>query len=187
MRSSSISSFAERSVKVREVGAIFKGRSILPGDIEGEACVTRTGFNTYASFYSSIHGPVDVARCDDRGNEELFGRVLTDKVICLPKTIGSTSSGAVWQRIVQLGVAPKAMLFSQRINSLAAGGLIVAYVWGGERICTVDSLAAAGLIIADEWAGKRICTVDQLGDEFLQTVKNGDQIVVRQDGTVIIK
>jgi predicted aconitase with swiveling domain len=151
-------------VKVREVGAIFKGRSILPGDIEGEACVTRTGFNTYASFYSSIHGPVDVARCDDRGNEEIFGRVLTDKVICLPKTIGSTSSGAVWQRIVQLGVAPKAILFSQRINSLAAGGLIVADVWGGERICTVDLL----------------------GDDFLQYVSEGSWIAISKDGSVTV-
>ncbi|MCK5318619.1 MAG: DUF126 domain-containing protein [Anaerolineales bacterium] len=151
-------------MKVREVGAIFKGRSILPGDIEGEACVTRTGFNTYASFYSSIHGPVDVARCDDRGNEEIFGRVLTDKVICLPKTIGSTSSGAVWQRIVQLGVAPKAILFSQRINSLAAGGLIVADVWGGERICTVDLL----------------------GDDFLQYVSEGSWIAISKDGSVTV-
>jgi predicted aconitase with swiveling domain len=149
---------------MREVSAIFKGRSILPGDIEGEACVTRTGFNTYASFYSSIHGPVDAARCDDRGNEELFGRVLTDKVICLPKTIGSTSSGAVWQRIVQLGVAPKAMLFSQRIDSLAAGGLIVADVWSGERICTVDLL----------------------GDDFLQYVSEGSWIAVSKDGSVTV-
>lgn len=149
---------------MREVSAIFKGRSILPGDIEGEACVTRTGFNTYASFYSSIHGPVDAARCDDRGNEELFGRVLTDKVICLPKTIGSTSSGAVWQRIVQLGVAPRAMLFSQRIDSLAAGGLIVADVWGGERICTVDLL----------------------GDDFLQYVSEGSWIAVSKDGSVTV-
>ncbi|MFC2046571.1 aconitase X swivel domain-containing protein, partial [Chloroflexota bacterium] len=90
---------------------------------------------------------------------------LTDKIICLPQTVGSTSAGAVWQRIARLGVAPRAMLFSQPIDSLAAGGLIV----------------------ADVWAGRRIVTVDQLGDEFLQTIKEGDWLAVREDGTVIVQ
>ncbi|NIN97599.1 MAG: DUF126 domain-containing protein, partial [Anaerolineae bacterium] len=94
-----------------------------------------------------------------------YGKSLTDKIICLPNTIGSTSAGAVWQRVAQLGVAPKAMLFSRQIDSLAAGGLIV----------------------ADVWAGKRICAVDQLGDEFLELVKEGDLIVIREDGTVTIR
>ena len=143
----------------------FKGRAILPGKIEGKALVTHEGFNTYASFFTSIHTPVEAARCADRGNQELYGKNLTDKIICLPKTIGSTSSGAVWQRIARMGVAPKAMLFSQQIDSLAAGGLIV----------------------ADLWAGERIVTVDLLGGKFLNTVKDGDWISVDQDGKVTIK
>ncbi len=142
----------------------FKGRAILPGNLQGEALVTHRGFNTYASFYTSIHTLVEKAQCADNSNQELYGQNLTGKIICLPKTIGSTSSGAVWQRIAQMGVAPKAMLFSQQIDSLAAGGLIV----------------------ADVWSAKRIYTVDQLGDEFLESVKNGDQIVIREDGTVTI-
>ena len=72
----------------------FKGRAILPGKIEGKALVTHAGFNTYASFFTSIHTPVEAARCADRGNQELYGKNLTDKISCLPKTIGSTSSGA---------------------------------------------------------------------------------------------
>jgi predicted aconitase with swiveling domain len=143
----------------------FKGRAILPGNLEGEALVTHGGFNTYASFSVSMHSQAKRALCSDSGNQELYGKDLTDKIICLPKTIGSTSSGAVWQRVARLDIAPKAMLFSQPI----------------------DSLAAAGLIVADEWVGIRICTVDQLGDEFLQTVKDGDRIVIREDGMVIIK
>ncbi len=149
----------------------FSGRAILPPDsgyprnLEGEALVTRTGFNTYASFYTSIHAQVEAALCADSGNRELYGKNLTGKIICLPQTTGSTSAGAVWQRIARLGVAPKAMLFSQQIDSLAAGGLIV----------------------ADVWAGKRIVTVDQLGDEFLESVRDGDRIVICQDGTVTIQ
>jgi predicted aconitase with swiveling domain len=143
----------------------FKGRAILPGNLEGEALVTHTGFNAYASFYTSIHAQVEAAQCADSGNRELYGKNLTGKIICLPKTIGSTSAGGVWQRLSQMGVAPLAMLFSQQIDSLAAGGLIV----------------------ADVWTGKRIVTVDQLGDEFLESVKDGDQIVIREDGTVTIQ
>lgn len=143
----------------------FKGRAILPGSLEGEALVTRVGFNTYASFFTSIHTPVEAAQCADASNRELYGKNLAGKIICLPKTIGSTSSGAVWQRVARMGVAPKAMLFSQQIDSLAAGGLVV----------------------ADVWAGKRIVTVDQLGDEFLESVKEGDRILVQEDGTVTIR
>ena len=143
----------------------FKGRAILPGEVKGKALVTHAGFNTYASFFTSIHTPVEMAQCADSSNQELFGKNLTGKIICLPQTIGSTSSGAVWQRVARMGVAPKAMLFSQQIDSLAAGGLIV----------------------ADLWAGERIVTIDRLGDEFLNTVKDGDWISVGKDGEVTIK
>lgn len=143
----------------------FKGRAILPGNLEGEALVTHVGFNTYASFYTSIHAQAEAALCADSGNEELYGKNLTGKIICLPNTVGSTSAGAVWQRIAHLGVAPKAMLFARQIDSLAAGGLIV----------------------ADVWAGSRIVTIDQLGDGFLEGVKEGDWLTVREDGTVAIQ
>jgi len=146
------------------VSRSFKGRAILPGNLEGEALVTHMGFNAYASFSTSIHTQVEAAQCADSSNQELYGKNLTDKIICLPKTVGSTSAGAVWQRVARMGVAPKAMLFSQQIDSLAAGGLIV----------------------ADVWAGKRIVTVDQLGGEFLESVKDSSRIVIQEDGTVTI-
>ena len=143
----------------------FKGRSILPGNVKGEALVTHRGFNTYASFFTSIHVPSDKALCADSGNQELYGKNLADKIICLPKTVGSTSSGAVWQRLAKMGNAPKAMLFSEQI----------------------DSLAAAGLVVADVWAGKRIYAVDQLGDDFLESVRDHDRIVIEEDGAVTIQ
>jgi predicted aconitase with swiveling domain len=143
----------------------FKGRAVLPGNLVGEALVTRVGFNTYASFYSSLKAPTEGALCEDSSNKALYGKNMTGKIICLPKTVGSTSAGAVWQRVARLGVAPEAMLFSQGI----------------------DSLAAAGLVVADIWEGKRIVTVDRLGDEFLQIVKDGDTIEIHEDGMVIIQ
>jgi predicted aconitase with swiveling domain len=142
----------------------FSGRPIIPGALVGEALVSRVGFNTYASYSTSIHFPVEHAMCADSSNQELFGKNLSDKVLCLPKSIGSTSSGAVWLRVAMLGIAPKALLFSQNIDSLAAGGLVVAEVWSNHRIVAVD----------------------RLGDEFLETVTEGDRVEVREDGTVRI-
>lgn len=113
-------------------------------------------------YHGSIHEPTGKAVCADTGNPDLHGLDLANKIICLPGTTGSTSSGAVWSRLAKLGVAPLAMLFSLQIDSLAAGGLIV----------------------ADIWAGKRIITVDRLGDAFLDAIKNGDTVTIHVDGTV---
>ncbi|MEJ2707197.1 MAG: DUF126 domain-containing protein [Anaerolineales bacterium] len=148
-----------------ELGRRFNGRAILPGRLAGEALVTQAGFNAYASFYFSLQGDAASAMCADSGNKELYGKRLDGKIICLPNTIGSTSAGAVWQRIARLGVAPKAMLFSQPIDTLAAGGLIV----------------------ADLWAKKRIVAIDQLGEAFLHTVKSGDWIILHKDGKVFVE
>lgn len=144
--------------------ALFKGRPVLAGGAEGSAVVSHQGFNTYASFSRSMLANANVAICSDHHNAELYGKELSGNVLCIPKTIGSTSSGAVWQRIVQMGLAPTAVLFSQRIDSLAAGGLIV----------------------ADVWVKKRIITVDQLGQEFLDLVQDGDWIAIEPNGTVHI-
>jgi predicted aconitase with swiveling domain len=147
------------------VSRSFKGRAVLPGEVTGEAVVSRVGFNTYASFYDSIHCRVDEALCADGSNLELRGKNLTGKILCVPNTIGSTSAGAVWQRIGRLGVAPKAVLFAEPIDSLAAGGLVV----------------------TDLWAGVRLVTVDRLGKGFLAAVNDGDAISVRADGTVYVR
>ncbi len=142
----------------------FKGRAVLPGTVEGHTLVTRRGFNTYASFFTSIHERTGKAVCADRNNPDLYGRDLAGAIICLSRTTGSTSSGAVWQRLAGWGIIPRAMLFSQSIDPLAAGGLVV----------------------ADIWAGKRVVTIDRLGDEFLNTVQSGDKISVSAAGQVVI-
>jgi uncharacterized protein len=141
----------------------FRGRSILPGNVSGTAAVSRGGFNAYASFFTSIHEPSQQAICADSGNADLYGVDLAGKIICVPVTTGSTSSGAIWQRLVKMGNAPTAMLFSRKIDPLAAGGLIV----------------------ADIWAGKRIVVIDQLGDAFLETATQGDIVTIYEDGGIV--
>ena len=137
----------------------FAGRAILPDSLIGKALVSRKGFNAYASFYNCLHDDAKSAECADNGNPELFGKNLTGRIICIPTTSGSTSAGAVWQRVANLGLAPKAMLFAHSIDSLAAGGLL----------------------IADIWAQHRICTVDRLGENFLFAVREGDWLEVNED------
>lgn len=143
---------------------IFKGRVIVAGNIKGEALVSHKGFNTLASFQKSIVTRAKVARCSDQDNKELYQKVITGKILCLPQTIGSTTGGLVILTAAQMGVAPAAMLFSKPI----------------------DSLAAAGILMTDIWLNKKIITVDCLGDEFLQAVKSGQQVEITEDGEVRI-
>jgi predicted aconitase with swiveling domain len=144
---------------------VFKGRPILPGDFSGEALVSRGGFNTLASFQKSVILRQKQAVCSDQNNPDLYEKVMSGKVLCLPQTIGSTTGGLVIQTVAQRGIAPAAMLFSEHI----------------------DSLAAAGVILTDIWEGVRIIVIDQLGPEFLQTVKTGHTVQIFSDGMVEVQ
>jgi len=142
----------------------FYGRVILPGKTKGQILVTRQGFNTLASYYKTATGNAAAAICSDQDNKDLYGKDLSGRIICLPKTIGSTSAGATWVQIAEMGLAPKALLFSGYI----------------------DSLAAAGIALVDVWVGKRIVTIDSLGEEFLESVQDDQTIAIDADGTVTL-
>ncbi len=144
--------------------AIFNGRAFLPGKTIGEAVVSYAGFNTLASFMKSIIMRSKKAVCNDQNNPEIYKKVLNGKILCVPQTIGSTTAGLVFMNIVEMGIEPKAILFSKNI----------------------DSLAVAGVLLSDIWMGKRIITVDRLGDDFLDYVKDGMHVEVNEDGKVII-
>jgi predicted aconitase with swiveling domain len=141
----------------------YKGRPILAGDLTGKALVSREPFNTTASYLDNLFGGVtDKAMCTDSDNKELYGTDLSGMILCTPQTIGSTMGGCALMGVAELGVGPKAMLFSHHI----------------------DSLSASGLLMEDIWNDKRIITIDQLGDEFMKSVKTGDPIAIHKDGTV---
>ena len=69
----------------------FKGRVIMAGRLSGEAVVSRKGFNTLASFQKDTMAGKKVMKCSDQNNADIFGKTLTGKILCLPKTIGSTT------------------------------------------------------------------------------------------------
>ncbi len=141
----------------------FKGRALLPGKIEGEALVSKQAFNTSASYLENMFaGKTGSAPCTDAANKELFGKDMAGKILCTTQTVGSTMGAGCIMGMNDLKVGFTAMLFSSHI----------------------DSIAAAGLFMDDIWNDRRIFTIDQLGDEFLEAVKTGDQISVKEDGTV---
>ena len=141
---------------------VFKGRVIGGGTLEGEAVVSHQGANTLATFQKSALKNAKQVISSDQNNPDIYKLNLTGKVLCLPKTIGSTTGGLVIQTICSMGINPSAMLFSEDI----------------------DSLACSGIILARNWENSKIIAIDRLGDEFLQYVKTGDKIIIEEDGTV---
>ncbi len=141
----------------------FKGRVVTPGTVTAEAVVTKSGFNTLASFQNALQFGDKEVKCGDQNNADLYGKSLLNKALCLPQTIGSTTGGLVLYCACALKKNPACMLFSQPI----------------------DSLAAAGAVLADVWVdGVTMPVIDSLGDEFLDYVKDGMSVTVKADGTV---
>ena len=142
----------------------FKGRVIAGGNLKGEAVVSLSGVNTLATFQKSALKNAKQVIVSDQNNPDIYKKNITGKILCLPKTIGSTTGGLVIQTICSMGINPSAMLFSEEI----------------------DSLAASGIILAKNWENSKIIDIDKLGKNFLETVKTGDTIEIKQDGTVTI-
>ncbi|WP_411681159.1 aconitase X swivel domain-containing protein [Clostridium thailandense] len=140
----------------------FKGRVVLGGDVTGESLVTHQGFNILASYLMGLS--TGDSTCFDQNNKDLYKKDLAGKVICLPKTIGSTTGGMILQSVTKMGIGPTAMLFSEHI----------------------DSLAAAGIILCDVWNNKRIVAIDELGSDFLDYMQDGLKVEIKEDGTIII-
>ena len=140
----------------------FKGRVIIAGDITGEAAVTHHGFNTLATYYAGMADRSPV--CHDQGNPDLYQKEIAGKIICLPATIGSTTGGMIIQCATKIGIGPKAMLYAEHI----------------------DTVSAAGILLSQIWDNNTIVCIDQLGKDFLDSVKIGDKVTVKSDGTVTI-
>ena len=144
----------------------YKGRVVAPGAVTAEAVVTHAGFNTLASLQGALQFGDKKATCGDQNNPELHGKELAGKALCLPQTIGSTTGGLVIYCACAMGRQPACMLFSNPIDSLAAAGSILASVWLEDA---------------------KMPVIDSLGEEFLNTVKTGMTVTVKEDGTVCVE
>lgn len=144
----------------------FKGRVVGKGAITAKALVSREGFNTLASFQKALQFGDKKATCGDQNNPDLYGKAMAGKALCLPRTIGSTTGGLVLYCACALQRQPACMLFSEPIDSLAAAGAILQDIW-------LDDVSMP--------------VIDSLGEEFLQFVKEGMTITVKEDGLVIVE
>ncbi len=141
----------------------FQGRIVTPGTITAEAVVSHGGFNTLASLQSALQFGDKKTTCGDQNNPDLYNKELAGKALCLPMTIGSTTGGLVLYTACAMNRQPGCMLFSNPIDSLAAAGSILASVWLPEA---------------------RMPVIDSLGDDFLNYVKDGMTITVKDGGIV---
>ena len=144
----------------------FKGRIVTPGTVKAEAVVSHGGLNTLASFQKALQFGDKKATCGDQNNPDLLGKQMAGKALCLPQTIGSTTGGLVLYCACSMHRQPACMLFSLPIDSLAAAGAVLADVW-------LDDVSMP--------------VVDSLGEEFLDYVKDGMMITVKEDGTVVVE
>ena len=143
----------------------FQGRPVVPGKIQGKATVSAKPLNPTASYGENIFGGnTKTAPCTDPDNEELKGVDMNGIILCTPQTVGSSMGGGAFMLVADLGLAPKAILFSGHI----------------------DAVGAAGILMADIWQEKPIICVDLLGEKFQTAVKKGDKITVTEDGKVEI-
>jgi predicted aconitase with swiveling domain len=141
----------------------FKGRPLLSGKLKGKVLASQQPFNTTGSYLENLFGgKKDGAPCTDPNNKDFYKKELKDAIICTTTTVGSSLGGAALMGVGSLGVGPKAMLFSQH----------------------VDSVSIAGLLMDDIWNDRRVIAIDLLGDEFLKAVKSGDSVSIKEDGTV---
>ena len=143
----------------------FKGRVIAPGTVTAEALVSHGGLNTLASFQKALQFGDKEATCGDQNNPDLYGKKMKGKALCLPQTIGSTTGGLVLYCACSMQRQPACMLFSKPIDSLAAAGAVLADVWLDDVTMPV---------------------VDSLGEEFLDYVKDGMTITVKENGVVCV-
>ena len=144
----------------------FIGRVVAPGTVTAPALVSPGGLNTRASFQKALQFGDKKATCGDQNNPDLFGKQMLGTALCLPQTIGSTTGGLVLYCACAMERQPACMLFSKPIDSLAAAGSILASVW-------LDGISMP--------------VVDNLGDEFLEYVKDGMTITVKENGVVVVE
>ena len=89
---------------------------------------------------------------------------ITGKVLCIPGAVESVFGGLYLLTACKNGFAPSAILFSD----------------------SIDQETASGILLASNWLGKTITCVDQLGQPFLESVKTGSKIDIKDTGEVII-
>jgi predicted aconitase with swiveling domain len=96
---------------------ILHGRTIYPGQVEGEALVTSMGI----SFFGGVDPESGVVV--EQGHE-LEGQCVAGKVLAFPAGKGSTVGSYILYRLKKNGVAPAAILNAECETIIAVGCII---------------------------------------------------------------
>jgi predicted aconitase with swiveling domain len=118
------------------MGTQLIGHTIIPGDAEGEAVVSRKPI----SFWGGINATT--GEVIDR-RHDCSGRIIAGKVFVFPTGKGSSTGSAVLMESIKNGVAPAAIILSK-----------------------LDAILALGSIVADELYGKSVPMILLSEDDF---------------------
>ncbi len=122
------------------------------------------GFNTLASYQMALMFGDKKVKCGDQNNPDLYKQSMLGKALpAADDRLNDRRHGCI--PCARGMLQPACMLFSMPI----------------------DSLAASGAILADVWTDAKMPVVDQLGDEFLEYVKTGMTVTVKDDGVVEVE
>jgi predicted aconitase with swiveling domain len=124
---------------------IFHGRSIYPGNAEGEALVTTMGI----SFFGGVDPDLGVVV--EKGHE-LEGQSIAGKILVFPTGKGSTVGSYTLYRLSKAGKAPIAILNAE-CEPITAVGCIIAEIPCVDQI-PVERLATGDHLRLDAEGGQ---------------------------------
>ena len=141
----------------------FKGRVIIPGTAEAEALVSGTEVDFTESYKKALKTPDGTTLCAHKGNKDIYGKPMAGMALCIPRTSSAEEEGITLYNACVMEYSPACILMAE----------------------SIDAFAASGAILADVWAeGVSMPVIDNLGYEFLDFVKDGMTIRVKEDGVV---
>jgi len=110
------------------------GRGLVEGEGEGEAIVIRSPF----SFAHGVDPKTGMA-IDMRQAPEIYGKIITGKVLVYPCGRGSTTGASWFLEAVRCGNYPSAIINIES-EIIIVGGAVQASIFYGKNIPIVDRL-----------------------------------------------
>jgi predicted aconitase with swiveling domain len=97
---------------------VLHGRTVVAGEIEGEALVTRETISGWGGV-----NPRDGTIIESR--HELCGRSFKDKILVFPGAKGSSGWSAVFHVCRLAGTAPLGLIFNDMTTKVALGAVVL--------------------------------------------------------------
>ena len=75
-----------------------------------------------------------------------------ENIICLTRTIGSTTGGHDSSMCGRCGIGPAAMLYADHVDSISAAGIVLANIWNNKKIVAIDQLGDESFRLCTRWS-----------------------------------